>query len=602
MFERDDDLIERREFLGVAAAAVAGLGGLSAGGLRAALAHLGRSGGPLANRDGHLDAVRPFNMIVLGDSVMWGQGLEDSQKFSTAVQQWVQAQFPGIEIRREVFAHSGAVIGPDGGDNSAPSPPKSGELPTGVPSVAKQMEMAKTWFRPDQVDLVLMNGGANDVGLLNTILNTDPTVSAGWDWKTNWVGNLTHKRAVERMAMLLPNVASTFSAATIVVTGYYPFVSNQTDWDPMYSWINAIGWMPAAWVLKTAFEAVWVGGLHDKWTQNCFVFDTVVRDGQQKVVDDLNRQLGAGVVGLRPADNIPTGEGLPAGHNYQPPASHPAGRIVFVTVPFAPENSYGTPNPGDTWLWTYGDQLLTTGGVAENRRRACKADGRTGKDLIFCQEASAGHPNIEGARKYAEAIIAALGRFVPQWRTRIAAEIAVKAKLAPRAHTGVATTVTVQAQDGFGKPLHGTVHIEQDPATYSTDTPIPYTFHGEPGHASEGVLYHFSVLTDDNRAAFGNFSVPIGRIRAQIREPGVGESLTTVTVTAVDAQTGAPVPGAVVNINDTHHFPANAPFSYTLKCRMGPMVRGVRQRLCDEVIVSAPDYIDAQVRWGGPPD
>ncbi len=44
-----------------------------------------------ANRE-PLATKRPFRMLVLGDSVMWGQGLLDDHKFSYRVREWICQQ------------------------------------------------------------------------------------------------------------------------------------------------------------------------------------------------------------------------------------------------------------------------------------------------------------------------------------------------------------------------------------------------------------------------------------------------------------------------------------------------------------------------------
>jgi lysophospholipase L1-like esterase len=454
VIERDDDLVERREFLGAAAIAVVGLGGLSIDGLHAVVTRLEGIGGPIPDRDGG-SAARPFNMIVLGDSITWGQGLPENQKFSALVRDWVQEQLPaaaGVSVRLQVFAHSGAVI--DGDDGRAPKP---GELPASAPSITKQIELAKTWLgqvgaTSEQVDLVLMDGGMNDVGPSN-ILNNNPNFTTAQS--AAWVADQTKNLAVGRMATLLTNVATTFQAATIVVTGYYPIVSKDTQPDPMYSWVSVMPMLlPLFLGFKVKFDADWLLGLHDRWTQNCRVFDTTVRDGQQQAVADLNRQLGTG-------------------------------RIVHVTVPFAPENSYGT-SPGSTWLWTFGDQAFATG-VAERRRIDCAADGRTGFDLAPCQEAEAGHPNLVGARKYADAIIAALGPFVPQWLTEFAPppppdnRLIVRIDPTPHIELDKPDMVTVYATDRVTRaPVNGTVllgrrgHVGYE--RHATNKRFEYTF------------------------------------------------------------------------------------------------------------------------------
>lgn len=59
---------------------------------------------------------RPFRMLVLGDSVMWGQGLADEHKFSYRVREWICEQRSNgscpdkDDVQIHVEAHSGAVI------------------------------------------------------------------------------------------------------------------------------------------------------------------------------------------------------------------------------------------------------------------------------------------------------------------------------------------------------------------------------------------------------------------------------------------------------------------------------------------------------------
>ena len=50
-----------------------------------------------------------LQMLVLGDSIMWGQGLRDEEKFSSRVKCWLQEK-TNREVKLHVEAHSGAVI------------------------------------------------------------------------------------------------------------------------------------------------------------------------------------------------------------------------------------------------------------------------------------------------------------------------------------------------------------------------------------------------------------------------------------------------------------------------------------------------------------
>ena len=46
----------------------------------------------------------PLEMLVLGDSIMWGQGLKPEQKFSWRIKCWLQGK-TNREVTQTVFAH-----------------------------------------------------------------------------------------------------------------------------------------------------------------------------------------------------------------------------------------------------------------------------------------------------------------------------------------------------------------------------------------------------------------------------------------------------------------------------------------------------------------
>src|SRR5207302_8604326 len=53
---------------------------------------------------------RPVHVLVLGDSISWGQGLKDEHKASSLVKSWLEQQ-TGRQVRQMIQAHSGAIIG-----------------------------------------------------------------------------------------------------------------------------------------------------------------------------------------------------------------------------------------------------------------------------------------------------------------------------------------------------------------------------------------------------------------------------------------------------------------------------------------------------------
>src|SRR6266446_7813993 len=55
-------------------------------------------------------APRPLNMLVLGDSIAWGQGLKDEHKAWHQTKTWLK-ETTGRDVREKIEAHSGAVIG-----------------------------------------------------------------------------------------------------------------------------------------------------------------------------------------------------------------------------------------------------------------------------------------------------------------------------------------------------------------------------------------------------------------------------------------------------------------------------------------------------------
>src|SRR5687767_15858873 len=52
---------------------------------------------------------RPLNMLVLGDSVLWGQGLKTEHKSWYHVKVWLE-KTTGKAVIEKVAAHSGAII------------------------------------------------------------------------------------------------------------------------------------------------------------------------------------------------------------------------------------------------------------------------------------------------------------------------------------------------------------------------------------------------------------------------------------------------------------------------------------------------------------
>ena len=115
---------------------------------------------------------KQFNLLVLGDSIAWGQGLREEHKAWYLVKTWLESN-GGQQVRERVEAHSGAVIGSVGDSAGNPVPPQNGEVNRGLPSVNDQIDNAlRSYTDPAAVDLVLVDGCINDLDarrLLNAV-------------------------------------------------------------------------------------------------------------------------------------------------------------------------------------------------------------------------------------------------------------------------------------------------------------------------------------------------------------------------------------------------------------------------------------------------
>jgi lysophospholipase L1-like esterase len=394
--------VDRRAFIRNASSlAAAGAGCLTYGSL-----------GTLLQAAGHADAhgvlkvpTRPFNILAFGDSIMWGQGLSHNSKFATLVKDWVGANLSGRAVTLQILAHSGAVIQTDSEDGATGW---EGEVPSSYPSISHQLNAART--DRAEIDLVLLNGGANDVGITH-ILN--PLNSSGG------VGEVTRDVVGGRMAYLLPMAVSLFPNAKFIVPGYYPIITDDSSTEEV-----------------TALLAIFpLGALALPWHKqqmiaNCSAFYT---------------EAGAGLRAAVEAQNGRT-----------------PNRCVYADPGFSNFNGYGARN---RYLFNIGD----TDPMAAARKAYCQA---AGKDFnLLCANASMGHPNGDGAIKYASAMTSRLGIFLNEWQNLRKLFACVD----PKPVIGVPANYTVWVEDYETRlPVAATVTISAQ--TFSANTSFSHTF------------------------------------------------------------------------------------------------------------------------------
>jgi lysophospholipase L1-like esterase len=302
--------------------------------------------------------VDTLRMLVLGDSIQWGQGLPDAQKFHALVQAAVQAKQGNIGVYKDVLAHSGATIGV--GDQTI-LPPIHGEVPTPYPTVWQQVDAVTD--QPQMIDLVLVDGGLNDVTIARVV---DPAV------KPEDLSALVETHCHVGMRQLLEKIAAKFPNAQIVVTGYYPIVSKASNSKLLKPLLIAFGIKATA--LGGRPTAALSEDLKSRIVANCRMFADESTAKLQAAVDETNAALG----------------GLPR---------------VFLAVPrFTEQNSALAP---DSLLWGVTADSSPQDPVAANRLKLCKAN-RARSEQLWCSRASAGHPNARGGQEYARVITAAL--------------------------------------------------------------------------------------------------------------------------------------------------------------------------------------------------
>ena len=291
------------------------------------------------------------SMLVIGDSVPWGQGLLAGQKMHALVRDAIAAQQGPVPCLQ--LAHSGAVIGVG---STATAPTYDGEVPTSFPTIVQQCEAA-----PDtRVDLVILNGGINDIDI-RYILN--PFTEAAD------LVDVTHQVCGADMRRLLDRVLARFPAARVIVTSYYPILSAASHIPLINDFMLTIG-MPVAPMARF----VDADFILERLVRNSTLFYEESTAALQDAIDGAN--------------------------------AHGTGRVFFAAPAFTDENAALAP---DAWLFGIHPDLSPEDPAAAARHVSCDKCLKDWLRREQCYRASAGHPNVIGAAQFADAIIAALG-------------------------------------------------------------------------------------------------------------------------------------------------------------------------------------------------
>ncbi|MFD2611598.1 IPT/TIG domain-containing protein [Paenibacillus gansuensis] len=296
-----------------------------------------------------------YHMLVIGDSVSWGQGMQEHEKYYSLVGAAIQANNGNLKQYTSVLAHSGATIG-DGDTKTAA--PVDGEVPTSYPTILQQCDLFTG--RKDKVDLVLMDGGMNDVDV-RTVLNP-------FDFTD--LDELFEKHFNQSMYTLLNKVTTDYPRAKVIVTGYYAPISRKSDLAAVEALLIALG------ILIGGVGGGGVGGVFGlaQFEAICQRCEKLERDSKlylQQAVDRRNQELGAQ-------------------------------RIFFADPAFGPDHAALTDDP---YLFGINLDFSPQDYIAGERLVSCTEAGCTGQTMEICKRASMGHPNPKGAQAYANAIM-----------------------------------------------------------------------------------------------------------------------------------------------------------------------------------------------------
>ena len=338
---------------------------------------------PVAQNPNAGYSSRPLNLLVLGDSIMWGQGLKPEHKSWYQVKAWLE-KTTRRKVLERIEAHSGTVVELASTDDrlSASNP----EVNVALPTVNDQLEDAiKFYADSSRVDLILLSGCGNDVGIQN-LLNASGTAE---------INNLTREKCGAPMERLLRRITASFPSAVIIVSGYYPFFSESSRNDFILRGLTKrfLKTVPGAPKMNSREILVRLTSNSKDWYE-----------ASNKILAEVAQRVSTQLGGQRQ-------------------------RVMFARIDFPAEYSFAAKQ---TRLWgfdrsplrmmglliSFGRILLPANDEVWNQRTASchevfkrqsneTAEQRKERDKqrLLCRYASLGHPNKKGAVLYADAII-----------------------------------------------------------------------------------------------------------------------------------------------------------------------------------------------------
>ncbi len=299
--------------------------------------------------DGRVD--KAFHMVVIGDSIAWGNGLNKEDKYYYLVADWLEKKL-NKPVDVTVYAHSGAKISGSKdlwtsiGDLNPFKSSYDQNMNSAYPTLKEQ---ADSIINADKVNLILVSGGINDVDVMK-LINVYTSAKEIDQSALN-------QSIKDPMKELLSSLLIKCKNAKIIVTNYYPIVSEDSNIDTISAAYGTGVFIINSALKKNPFDAVTI---KERLTENSNMF----HGGSTTALDNAVLE-----------------------------ADSSANRITLAMINFQPNNCYAA---SQTWLWKL-DGLLKTNDDQYKDRSLLTSDPINRINAI-------GHPNRDGAIEYARAI------------------------------------------------------------------------------------------------------------------------------------------------------------------------------------------------------
>jgi len=326
---------------------------------------------------------KDFEMLVVGDSVIWGQGLNEKDKFYTLTKNWLEdVYFKGSrKVNLINKSHSGARLFLSEKEIKALTDAEKStdkfynqEMNFSFPSAKTQIDAASRDYisegkSAEDVNLIMLTGGLTDLGS-SYIINPFK--------KNKKLRKKIDKYCNHMMFRFLEHANQTFPNALIAVVGYFPMLSNKSSTGKIYNFVlERYGFpRPTKPIMNNIFTKQFFKPLHGKMTKRSRIWLKNSNIALQTAVNRLNKKLGRQ-------------------------------RAIFVRSPIVEEQSFGTKN---TLLFGMAKKGRTNDFMYDLRRVECTKAINSLKDVKLkfkkrdCELSGVGHPNVEGSRAYAKAI------------------------------------------------------------------------------------------------------------------------------------------------------------------------------------------------------